>query len=87
MKLSFICSDISTVSRNDRVFITHLLSLGLREMEIKTRASSQKETHALMVLRQMLTWWQSKRKHEGYQDTFPTDVPKMTLLGKLSGKQ
>ena len=63
MKISFICSDISTVSRNDKVFITHLLSLGLREMEIwkgLAGASSQEELQGLMLLWQMLTNRQGK---------------------------
>lgn len=34
VKISFICSDISTVSRNDKMFITHLPSVELRHMEI-----------------------------------------------------
>lgn len=34
VEISFICSDISTVSGNDKMFITHLPSVELRHMEI-----------------------------------------------------
>lgn len=32
--ISFTFSDISAVSRNDKVFITHFLSVELRHMEV-----------------------------------------------------
>jgi len=60
MRKSFICADIFTVRRNDKVLITHLLSLGLREMEIVkdcAGAFHQDEPWDLMVLQQLLKNW------------------------------
>lgn len=89
MKISFISSDISAASRNDKVSITLLLSLGLREMETwegLSGASSQEEPQGLMVLWHMLMNRQGKaaaRKLKRHQDIFITDVPKVPLSGEL----
>lgn len=62
VKISFIFSDISAVSRNDKVFITHFLSVELRHGNLKglSGASSQKELLSLVVLQQMLMNRQGK---------------------------
>lgn len=68
MRTYFICADIFAVTRNDKVLIIHLLSLGLREMEILKNlagASHQDEPRGLMILWQLLMNRQGKGLSRG----------------------